>query len=37
LKEFLEEYGGIIAISLTGFAVMYGLWDILRMICGATL
>ena len=31
MKEFLEEYGGIIAISVMGFAVMSGLWDILRM------
>lgn len=35
MKEFLEEYGGIIAISIVGFAVMSGLWDILRMICGS--
>ena len=33
LEEFLEEYGGIIAISVMGYAVMSGLWDILRMIC----
>ena len=33
MKEFLEEYGGIIAISVMGYAVMSGLWDILRMIC----
>ena len=33
MKEFLEEYGGIIAISIMGFAIMSGLWDILRMIC----
>lgn len=33
LKEFLEEYGGIIAISVTGFVVMSGLWDILRLLC----
>ena len=32
MKEFLEEYGGIIAISVMGYAVMSGLWDILRMI-----
>ncbi|PWJ47635.1 hypothetical protein SAMN05216529_1174 [Faecalicatena contorta] len=35
MKEFLEEYGGIIAISIMGFGIMSGLWDILRMICGA--
>ncbi len=33
MKEFLEEYGGIIAISIMGFAVMSGLWEILRVIC----
>ena len=33
MKEFLEEYGGIIAISVMGYSVMSGLWDILRMIC----
>ena len=33
MKEFFEEYGGMIAISIMGFAVMTGLWDILRMIC----
>lgn len=35
LKEFLEEYGGIIAISVTGFVVMSGLWEILRLLCEA--
>lgn len=33
MKEFLEEYGGIIAIAVMGFAIMSGLWDILRTIC----
>lgn len=33
MKEFIEEYGGIIAISLMGYAVMSGLWEILRSIC----
>lgn len=33
MKEFLEEYGGIIAVSLLGYAVMSGLWEILRMLC----
>lgn len=33
MKEFLEEYGGIIALSIVGFAVMSGLWDVLRMLC----
>lgn len=33
MKEFIEEYGGIIVISLTGYAVMSGLWEILRLMC----
>lgn len=33
MKEFIEEYGGIITISLMGYAVMSGLWEILRIIC----
>ena len=26
MKEFLEEYGSIIVISIIGYAVMSGLW-----------
>lgn len=33
MKEFLEEYGGLIAISVVGFTVMSGLWDVLRLLC----
>ena len=29
MKEFLEEYGSIIVISIIGYAVMSGLWKIL--------
>ena len=29
MKEFLEEYGSIIVISIIGDAVMSGLWKIL--------
>ena len=29
MKEFLEEYGSIIEISIIGYAVMSGLWKIL--------
>lgn len=36
MKEFIEEYGGIIAISLMGYAVMSGLWEILQTICEAS-
>jgi hypothetical protein len=36
MKAFLEEYGSIIAISIMGFAVMSGLWEILRIICETT-
>lgn len=32
MKEFLEEYGGIIAISVMGFAVVSGLWDVLKIL-----
>lgn len=33
MKEFIEEYGGIIVISIIGFAVMSGLWRIIGMLC----
>ena len=29
MKEFLEEYGSIIVISIIGYAGMSGLWKIL--------
>ncbi len=32
MKEFFEEYGAIVVISIIGYAVMYGLWTILIQI-----
>lgn len=29
MREFIEEYGAVIVISLVGYAVMSGLWSVL--------
>lgn len=29
MREFIEEYGSVIVISVIGYAVMSGLWNIL--------
>jgi len=33
MKEFFEEYGAIIFISIIGLAVVYGMWEMLKMVC----
>lgn len=32
MREFLEEYGGIIVIVLIGIAVLSGIMEIIRLI-----
>jgi hypothetical protein len=33
MKEFIDEYGAIIAISIIGLAIVNGLWEVLKMVC----
>lgn len=33
MKEYIEEYGGIIVVVLAGLSVLSGFWEIITMIC----
>ena len=33
LMRIFEEYGAIIFISIIGLAVVYGMWEMLKMVC----
>lgn len=33
MKEFIEEYGAIIFITIVGLAILYGLYEVLEMVC----
>lgn len=34
MKEFIEEYGGIIVIVLIGLLAINGMYEVLRLVCG---
>lgn len=33
MKEFIEEYGGIVVITIIGLAVIGGMWEVVKLIC----